>query len=213
MCQHGQKDYETGIDITYYYRSCNIQPWNLFGVIKDGRSIMKKLIAFLVLVTVLFAACSHSHKSEVGDSMNNINNQYTSYITLNALSVYETGKSYFITIDDGKIIQKLAEFSPDRNCLRIQGFDLIKNCHLNQFLSINFNELTEKLGQPHVDIGSGFYIPSYITEDAYLICFELENDVIIDIIKRDLLANQIVNRISCTSLNESEQQPHDLHNG
>ena len=61
---------------------------------------------------------------------------------------------------------------------------------------MNFNELKEKIGQPHVDIGSGFYIPAYITEDAYLICFELENDNIFEVIKRDLLTNKIVDRVS-----------------
>lgn len=157
---------------------------------------MKRIIAFLVFVTILLTACSSGYKFEVGESMSKINSQYTPFITINALSVYGISENYLIIIDDGGVIQKLVEFSPDRKCHRIQGFDLIKNDDINQFLNINFNQLTGKIGQPHVDVGSGFYIPAYITEDANLICFELENDIVIEVIKRDLLTNKIVDRIS-----------------
>lgn len=176
---------------------------------------MKRTIALLLLVTILFSACSGNHEFdaddsisginnqytpyipiEVGGSMSEISNQYTPYITINALSVYEISGNYLITIDDGNFIQKLAEFSPDRKCHRIQGFDLIKDGEINQLLNINFSELTEKIGQPHVDIGSGFYIPSYVTEDAHLICFQLENEIVIGVIRRDLLTNKVVDCIS-----------------
>lgn len=164
--------------------------------IKEGGDIMKRIIACLVFVTILFSACSSGYKFEVGESMSKINNQYTPYITINALSVYEINKNYLLTIDDGGVVQKLVEFSPDRKCHRMQGIELIKNDDINQFLNINFNQLTEKIGQPHVDVGSGFYIPAYVTEDANLICFEIEKQIVIEVIKRDLLTNRIVDHIS-----------------
>jgi hypothetical protein len=63
-------------------------------------------------------------------------------------------------------------------------------------LNVNFNELTEEIGQPHVDVGSGFYIPAYVTEDANLVCFELENELVIEVIQLDLFTNKIVDRVS-----------------
>lgn len=63
-------------------------------------------------------------------------------------------------------------------------------------MNVNFNELTEEIGQPHVDVGSGFYIPAYVTEDANLVCFELENEIVIEVIQRDLFINKIVDRVS-----------------
>ena len=75
---------------------------------------MKKIIALLLFVTILFSACSNSYKFEVGESMSRINNQYTPYITINTLSVYKFSENYLVTIDDGTIIQKLVEFSLDR---------------------------------------------------------------------------------------------------
>lgn len=157
---------------------------------------MRKIIALLLFITILFSACSNSCKFEVGESMSRINNQYTPYITINTLSVYKFSENYLVTIDDGTTIQKLVEFSLERKCLQIQGFDLIENGDINQFLNMNFNKLVEKIGKPHVDIGSGFYIPAYVTKDANLIYFELENEIVFEVIKRDLLTNEIVDRIS-----------------
>lgn len=63
-------------------------------------------------------------------------------------------------------------------------------------MNVNFNELTEEIGQPHVDVGSGFYITAYVTEDANLVCFELENELVIEVIQLDLFTNKIVDRVS-----------------
>ena len=63
-------------------------------------------------------------------------------------------------------------------------------------MNVNFNELTEEIGQPHVDVGSGFYIPACVTEDANLVCFELENELVIEVIQLDLFTNKIVDRVS-----------------
>ena len=76
----------------------------------------------------------------------------------------------------------------------INRLEFIKDEELEHFLNLNFNEIIKKFGQPHVDVGSGFYLPAYITEDADLICFELENDIVVDVIKRDLFTNEITER-------------------
>ena len=39
------------------------------------------------------------------------------------------------------------------------------------------------------------YIPAYITENGYLIYFEVENDVVYEVMKRDLLTDVIVERL------------------
>lgn len=132
----------------------------------------------------------------VGDSIRSINKQRMPYISINVLSVYKVNENYLIIVADGEIVQKLVEFSSDRKCRRIQGFDLVNNSDISQFLNVDFNELTEEISQPHVDVGSGFYIPAYVTEDANLVCFELENEIVIEVIQRDLFTNKIVDRVS-----------------
>lgn len=157
---------------------------------------MKKVIVFLIFLTMLLSACSDSYKIEAGDSMSKINDRYTPYIYLNALSVYKIKENYLLTIIDSRgSIQKMAEFFPDRKCCRIQGIELIRNDDINQFINVNFNRLIEKFGHPHVDIGSGVYIPAYITEDMHLIFFHVENQTVIRVVKRDLLMNTTVDQV------------------
>ena len=165
---------------------------------KIGEKNVKKILLFLLSMMIFLSACSNKdkYKIEVGESMNNINSQYRPHITMGALSVYKTGGNYLIIIEDDGMVQKLVEFSSDRTCLYIQGLDLIKSGNLNRLMNNTFNELREKIGSPHVDIGSGFYIPAYVTEDANLVCFELEDEIITGIIQRDLLTNKIVDRIN-----------------
>lgn len=45
-------------------------------------------------------------------------------------------------------------------------------------------------------LAADFYIPAYITEDANLVCFELENEIVIEVIQLDLFTNKIVDRVS-----------------
>lgn len=157
---------------------------------------MKKITVLLFAIIILFSGCTRNSEFKVGEQMSKINNKNTPYITMNALSVYEDRNNYFVIIDDNDIIQKLVEFSPERKSTRVQGLDLIKCEDIKQFLDMDIDKLNKKYGQPHVDTGSGFYIPAYITNDAYLICLELENDIVFEVIKRDLLTNEIVDRVN-----------------
>lgn len=122
---------------------------------------MKKIVVFLLAAAILFSACSGRHKVSVGESISRIHKQYTPYLTINTLSAYKIGGNYWMTLDDGNTVQKLAEFSPDRTCLRTQGLRLIEINDICQLLNVSVDSLTEKLGQPHADIGSGF--PSRLT--------------------------------------------------
>ena len=159
---------------------------------------MKKIIVSLLLIIIIifFFGCTNSLSFEVGAQMSKINCEHTPYITMNALSVYKNNGNYWIVISDAEgIVQKLIEFSPERKIGKVQGLDLLKSEDINLFLNMDIAELREKYGQPHVDIGSGFYIPAYITQDAYLICLELENDIVVEVVKRDILTNNIVDHI------------------
>ncbi len=155
---------------------------------------MKKFSVFLLSVVFLFSACSNSNDFEVGKSMSKVDSKYTPCININTLSVYKIDGKYLVTINDGSIILKLVEFSSDRKCIRVRGFDLIKNRDIEYFLNMNINTLAEKIGQPHLDVGSGFYIPAYVTDAANLICLKVENEIIVEVIIRDLFSNNIVAR-------------------
>lgn len=161
----------------------------------DGGTAMKKNIIVLLLLLLTMSGCQRKTNIRAGDSMTIIYKQQTPFIFLNSLSVFRINNIYTIVVEENGVAQKIVEFSSDRKCLTVQGLVLVKNEDINQFLDKNLNELKEKHGEVHADIGSGFYIPAYITENGYLISFEVNNDIVYGVVKRDLLTDMIVERL------------------
>lgn len=156
---------------------------------------MKKILVLLLIIMFLFCGCINDSGWKVGESMSKINKEYVPYISMGMLSGYENENNFWIVIKNGDNIEKLVVFSPERKSLQIQNMNLIECEDINRFLGMNITQLEEIYGSPHADIGNGFYIPAYITKNAYLICLELENNVVFEVIKRDLLTNDV---IECT---------------
>lgn len=160
--------------------------------IKEKMSMKRILIIFISFFLLL--GCEKNNEISVGDSMKNVNKN-DKYISLNSLSVFKTDNIYTVIIEQKGIVQKIVKFSYDRKSHNVQGLTLVKNKDINRYMNMSLNELKEILGEVHTDIGSGFYIPTYITEDGYLICFYLENETVIGVIKRDILNNIIVEQV------------------
>ena len=157
---------------------------------------MKKIVIVLLLIVITLAGCKNNLNIRIGASMTMIYNQQTPFIFLNSLSVFRTNNTYTIVVEKNGVAQKMVEFSSDRKCRTVQGLVLVKNEDANQYLDKSLIELKEKFGEVHADIGSGLYVPAYITEKGYLIYFEVENDIVYEVIKRDLLTDEIVELLS-----------------
>ena len=155
---------------------------------------MKKTSILLLIIMFLFCGCINDSEWKVGESMSKINKEYVPYISMGTLSGYENKNNYWIVINNGDNIEKLVVFSPERKNLQTQNLNLIECEDINKLLGMSIAQLEEIYGSPHADIGSGFYIPAYLTKDAYLICLGLENNVVFNVIKRDLLTNDIIER-------------------
>lgn len=156
---------------------------------------MKKLIIITLFMLVVLSGCSKNNKILVGDLMSEINYQQKPFISINTLTVYQTNGTYTVIISDDGTIRKKVEFSSDRKSRDVQGLSLLKTKNISQYLGKNINELETNLGEFHSDIGSGFYIPIYITEDGFAVCFHVENDIVFEVIKHDLLSNSVVERV------------------
>lgn len=161
----------------------------------DSGGDCEKIIIVLLLIVLILSGCKNNFNIRAGDSMTMINNQQTPFIFLNSLSVFRTSNTYTIVVEENGVAQKIVEFSSDRKCRAVQGLTLVKNEDVNQYLDKSLHELEDKLGEAHADIGSGFYVPAYITENGYLIYFEVENDKVYEVVKRDLLTDVIVDHL------------------
>lgn len=120
------------------------------------------------------------------------------FLHLCALSVYKQEDQYLITVYEDDAIRKTCTFTPERVCTDVQGMTLIENQPVEQFIGVDINTVQTLLGKPHADIGSGFYTPAYITENAYLISFSFHEDKAIMVLKYDLLTGETTDRIIAT---------------
>lgn len=153
---------------------------------------MKRSLIVLLLMILTLSGCKKGSNIQIGDSMTMISDEHTPFIFLNSLSVFRIDDMYIIVVEENGVAQKIVEFSSDRKCHTAQGLVLVENEDINQYLDKSLNELKENFGEVHADVGSGLYIPAYITENGYLVCLEVENDIVYDVIKRDLLTDVIV---------------------
>lgn len=153
------------------------------------------IIILLLIVFVLFIFCVACCDSDYvdGDKMKRNDGQYIPHINMNTLKVYLINGNYYVTVEEGGSVQQIVCFSPERNCCSSQGMKLIKNYDVGFLKNMSAADITYLLGSPHTDLGSGLYIPAYITEDAYLIYFYFENDIVVKVAKKDLLTNEVVN--------------------
>lgn len=117
-----------------------------------------------------------------------------------SLSVYKADNQYLITVYNeperrNRIERKVCVFTEDRACAVNYGVSLIENYPLEKFIGVDISTVQTVLGKSHADVGSGISIPAYITEDAYLICFEFEKEKVFMVFRVDLLTDEFVEKV------------------
>ena len=144
---------------------------------------MKRIAIILALLSILFSACA----SCVFDNLPEPQYRY------NSVSVYLLDEDYFVVLEDYTdhgVIKRGVKYTAERTCKEKENINLISNYDSERFVDMPFDEVTQMLGQPHCDFGSGQYIPSYATEDAFLLCMIVNNKIVVDVFKIDLLTGE-----------------------
>lgn len=110
------------------------------------------------------------------------------YLYLATLTAQKEQDRYIIQISQVGEKEKYIYFSDEREILKAKGVEPLKKEDIQIYVAKKFTDVVAQYGEPHADIGSGFYIPAYITEDAYLISIQVDSDGIISrVAKEDLL--------------------------
>lgn len=118
-----------------------------------------------------------------------LNNRPTiPYQYLGTLTAEKAQNKYIIKISQAGEKEKYVYFSDEREILKTKRVEPLKEENIQIHVGMKFADVTVQYGEPHADIGSGFYIPAYVTEDAYLISIQVNSDGIISrVAKKDLL--------------------------
>ncbi len=110
------------------------------------------------------------------------------YLWYGSLTAIEEDNVYIITISTVGEKDKTIHFSETRRILKTKGIKPLKPEEIQIFEGMDMAAVIEQYGEPHADAGSGLYIPSYITQDAYLIQVLLDKEnKVREIIKEDLI--------------------------
>lgn len=92
------------------------------------------------------------------------------------VNTYLSDKDYCVAIFENGEPIKCVVFSNTRQPIRSIGIIPVTNSELQRYLGQSLTEIENELGAYHVDIGSGGFMPSYLTEDGCLIVFSINRD-------------------------------------
>ena len=167
---------------------------NKTSIAEKIQNNMKRTLFFLTIVFqgIISVSCI---AAKTGNSMYDLD--YKLSLQLGQLSVYESSTRCLVRINKNNGIISEAEFSLDRQCIRNKGITLITLDDLQNCLGVELANIIDIVGPPHADTGSGFYIPTYVCENAKLLTLMLnKEETVIGITVQDLLTNQIETVIS-----------------
>ena len=124
----------------------------------------------------------------VGDSIFLIRKQYEDVMLFQRYSccIWKAPKGYCIACNDELTDQVFAvvRFSDDLELLEADGIELIKpiaEAELEQWIGKTLDEFIAQYGQYHVDFGSGFFYPAYISEIGTVYWMNVQYDYESDI--------------------------------
>ena len=165
--------------------------------------MMKKLFTLILILGMCFMfGCSKDKfsKIKIGESMDRARDVYSAtHIDLNAVKVFNDGENFVIVIEENQGISGIAVISSDRKTLHSEKITPINDENIEQFCGKSIEKIEEQYGKIHSDIGSGFYIPAYITDHATIVFFEIENGIVERISSKDIIANTTIELCSKTN--------------
>lgn len=109
-----------------------------------------------------------------------------------SVRVFETHNGYKVYFLEGEHIQGSLYFSKDRQLKEHWNVNAIGSENAAVFFGKSLEEITKEYGDPHADIGSGFYIPAYVSEDAHLVVLYMENNTVYKVTVKDLITDTVV---------------------
>lgn len=109
-----------------------------------------------------------------------------------SIRVFQSNNGYTAYFLEEKRIAGSMSFSKDRQLLRNWNLEAINTDDAPDFLGKSLDEIVQNYGQPHADIGSGFFYPAYVSKNAQLIVLSIDNNAVYKVAVRDLITNSLV---------------------
>lgn len=168
------------------------------------RSLLLTLTA-VILSACLFGGCSTENAATVRQGM-----PLTELKEAADKILLDAPTCCIVQIDDtiaavgtnGTTAEYFALFDSATGAMRrCSGLDLVTSAaEPGQLIGTEAEHASEALGATEFDLGSGRYIPAYLTEDAKLITLECENEIIRGIFVTNLIDETVQQYGECESI-------------
>ena len=147
---------------------------------------MRKKVSAMILILLLM--CLVFIVSQYAASRNPHRMMVEPVFTEAGISVYQTGTSYLVLTEYRGKATGMLEFTDERTLVKHEEILPPEITDIRILLGKTLEDVECEYGNYHVNTGSGFFIPSYITMDGYLVKMWIEDGVVAHVSKIDLFS-------------------------
>ena len=131
----------------------------------------KKLTIIFILSFTLLLSCWIGTRFIEKGRINQILRNGKLIGTMYPINMYFSEDAYCVIVFTNGKPMKCVEFSEARQLTRTIDLEPVTIFDLQYFCGMRLSQIENELGPYHMDIGSGYFMPSYITCDGYLVSF------------------------------------------
>lgn len=150
---------------------------------------MKKIrsIILIVMTSVVLSGCVQNQ-----NAYKQLVNQEEPFLNLSPVYVYNVDDVFSVVILEDGNVEKAVQFSRNRIPSNVIDVDLKLAENIEDYLGKTYVDIEHIWGECHANIGSGMSMPSYITNDGYLVSFTIIDGIVHRVGKIDLLSGESV---------------------
>lgn len=109
-----------------------------------------------------------------------------------SIRVFQNDNGFTVYFLEETHISGSMRFSEDLQLLRNWNLEAINAEDAPGFLGKRLDEIVKNYGQPHADIGSGFFYPAYVSKNAQLIVLFIDENNVYKVVVKDLITNTLL---------------------
>lgn len=141
------------------------------------------MVILLIVSLISLAGCERSSFHSYEDMLDE-----TPFFECNPVYVYNINDVYSVVIIGNGNVSSAVSFSAKRELLDTFNIDISSIDSIAKYLGASLADLQNELGAYHTDIGSGLFMPTYISADGYLVCFTIIDGFVMYAGRTDLLS-------------------------
>ena len=135
------------------------------------------VLLFLVFSTIL-TGCKRNNDIKIGTNIFELNKKYKPIFSHGVIYAYELENTYIVIIAKDNKVDKYAVFNTHWELQFTEGLQPVEGSNLEESVGMTLSDVTLKYGPYHADIGSGFYMPTYLLNEGYIAILDVEMDIV-----------------------------------